>query len=388
MDRPGIVFLINSMVGGGAERAMANLLSHMRSELTGQDVHLVLLDDEVVVQALPDFVTLHVLDCKGSLPRSCAAVAKLFRTLRPAVCVSFLARANCANVLAARLVGHRAIISERVQTSSHLATARHASLLRLITRVIYPMADTVIAVSTGVADDLRLNFGVPARKLVTIGNPIDAQHLRRAAEEQAPFDLPDHFIAAAGRLVVNKNFSMLIEAYARVRPAAHLVIMGEGPERPKLEAQIARHELDAVVHLLGFVSNPYPVLSRADFFVSSSNAEGFPNTLIEAMSLARPVISTDCPSGPLEILEGSAQSRDPLQTGRHGILVPPNDVDAMAAAMSAMTDPEVRRRYSEKAIQRSGAYGVGAVVAAYRRLLKPDRDERIYHTRDVQQDNI
>ncbi|PRY26824.1 N-acetylgalactosamine-N,N'-diacetylbacillosaminyl-diphospho-undecaprenol 4-alpha-N-acetylgalactosaminyltransferase [Aliiruegeria haliotis] len=369
-----VTFLINSMEGGGAERAMANLLSHLRQPLSGWDVELVLLDDLPVVQDIPEWVDVVTLDGRGSMFRSARQLARHLRRNPPSVCVSYLARSNCLNVLLSPVSSHRAVISERVQTSSHLATSRVGALYRGITRLAYPRAASVIAVSGGVADDLVANFAVPRDKTVVIGNPIDAAALETAAQEPPATALPDRFILAVGRMVVNKNFEMLIEGYDRVRPEEDLVILGEGPERPKLEAMVSARGLQGRVHMPGFVKNPYPVMARAAYLVSCSNAEGFPNTIIEAMTLGLPVIATDCPSGPFDVLRGEgAREGGKRGNARDGLLIPMNDVDALADGMMHYSVAVQRADYAARAKERARDFGVETVVEAYLNVIEADQ---------------
>jgi glycosyltransferase involved in cell wall biosynthesis len=376
-----ITFVINSMEGGGAERAMANLLHYLLPQLTGHDVELVLLDDLPQVQHLPEGLRVITLDGGGSMLRSARALTRHFRGTPPSVCVSYLARANCLNVWLSALFGHRAIISERVQTSAHLAKARRAWLFRLITRFSYPRAAAVVAVSQGVAEDLVQNFAVLNARLAVIGNPIDASILARRAQEPPAMPLPERFILAVGRLVPNKNFTMLIAAYARTRPEADLVILGEGPERPALMAQIAQAGLADRVHMPGFVANPYPVMARAEYLVSCSNAEGFPNTLIEAMTLGCAVVATDCPSGPAEVLRGTTGSETAVpQPAADGILLPCEDIAALAAVMKDLESPALRADLAARASARARDFGVEDVVRRYLNLIEdtalPPREER------------
>src|SRR5206468_11188612 len=142
------------------------------------------------------------------------------------------------------------------------------------------------------------------------------------------------------RLVPNKNFAMLIEAFARSGITGKLVILGDGPERPVLTAKIKALGLSGRVMMPGFSANPFPTLRRAEFFVSPSNAEGFPNSLLEAMSVGLPVISTNCPSGPSEVLADlpRGQVAAGVSFAEHGILVSPDDPAAMAEALRAMMD--------------------------------------------------
>lgn len=366
-----LTFLINSMEGGGAERAMANLLHHLEGHLPADRVDLVLLDDLPVVQELPAWVNVVKLDGRGSMLRSARVLAGYFRSARPELCVSYLARSNSLNVLFSAINRHRAVISERVQTSSHLSTSRAGALYRYITRRTYPRAHRVIAVSEGVADDLINHFEVPREKTRIIGNPIDAAALNIAAGETPALPLPRRFILAVGRMVVNKNFAMLLEGYARAQPSAELVILGDGPERPALEHMINAFGLAGRVHMPGFVRNPYPIMAQAEALVSCSNAEGFPNTIIEAMSLGTPVIATDCPSGPSMVLRGTALKGAPIETNaRDGLLIRMGESEELARALAILEDPRNRDDYGARARSRAQAFGVDAVVRDYLDIIE------------------
>lgn len=369
-----ISFLINSMEGGGAERAMANLLEHLLPRLHGHAVELILLDDLPTVQTLPKDLTIRTLDGRGKLGRSLIELARHWRITanRPDVCISYLARANVLNALLARWFGHRALISERVNTSSHIAGSRAAPILRWITRLSYPRAAGVIAVSEGVATDLSRNFGVARDRVTVIGNAIDAARLRTLAAQPAPFELPEDFILGMGRLVPNKNFALLLDAYADVPGAPPLVLLGEGAEEANLRAQADRLGISDRVVFAGFVANPYPVVAKARALVSASRAEGFPNTLVEALALSCPVIATDCPSGPAEILDATAQTSPPWSAHAHGLLVPMENRAAMAAAMSTLCNDAARHDYAARAAKRALIYGHDAVVGAYMDIVFDD----------------
>jgi glycosyltransferase involved in cell wall biosynthesis len=163
---------------------------------------------------------------------------------------------------------------------------------------------------------------------------------------------------AAGRLVKKKGFDVLLDALARTRRRreVRLVILGEGPERSTLESRVAALGLRDVVALPGFVENPLAWFARADLFVLSSFAEGMPNAMLQAMAAGCPVVATDCPSGPREILED----------GRWGTLVPPGDAGALAEAIAfALGSP--RARSDSRA--RAAAFGIDAIAEQYAGLL-------------------
>ena len=369
--RGRVCFLINSMEGGGAERARANLLHYLLPSLEDYDVELLLLDDFPLAQTLPEQLPVTTLDGKYSLVRSFFELRRHWNTPsnRPDVCVSFLARSNVLNVWLAKTCGHRAIISERVHTSSHIAASKIAPVLRWITRASYPKAEQVVAVSRGVQQDLTQNYAVPASKISVIGNAIDETRLTQLSTEAPPFPLPDDFLLGMGRLVPNKNFSLVLEAYAAAADAPPLVLLGQGPEEGALRAQAAHLGIADRVHFAGFIENPYPIMARARALVSASRAEGFPNTIIEAITLGCPVIATDCPYGPADVITGPVSSAPPWPETANGILIAMEDRDAMTAAINTLGDTKMRDHYAKRAKERSSDYGHEAVVKAYTDLI-------------------
>jgi glycosyltransferase involved in cell wall biosynthesis len=369
---PGrVCFLINSMEGGGAERAMANLISLVLPSLGAERVELLLLDDFPCEQTLPQGLRVTKLTGNGKTLRSLRELNKHWSksTNRPDVCVSFLARANILNVVLARSFGHKAIISERVNTSSHIAASRAEPILARVIRAVYPRADRVVAVSEGVKEDLVTRFGVSRQSIVVIGNPVNADQLSTLAKEEPAVSLPKDFFVGVGRLVPNKNFSLLLDAYAQSGTASSLVLLGQGSELDSLRDQARQLGILDRVIFAGFVRNPYPVVARARALVAASRAEGFPNTLIEAISLGCPVIATDCPSGPADVLGGRPARMDPWPDDAHGLLIPMEDRDAMANAISKLGDDAVRNNYAAKATSRAKKYGVTAAKSAYLDLL-------------------
>ncbi|HWA47595.1 MAG TPA: glycosyltransferase [Dongiaceae bacterium] len=367
-----VLFIINSLAGGGAERVMCTLLRASEAEQRDCSIALLLLDREAAAYEVPAWVEVRQLDCRQSLIRSVWSVFHAMRQMRPAVTVSFLTRANVANVIAAAILRIPAIISERVDTSSHLGGGLGASVARRLVRATYPRARKVIAVSQGVADSLYARFGVMRERTTVIANPIDLDAIRAQAARGAPLDLPIPYIVAGGRLMPNKNFPLLIDAFARADIPETLVILGEGPERAALAEKIAALGLQNRVVMPGFIDNPFPTISRAALYVSSSNAEGFPNALLEAMSTSVPVIATNCPSGPAEVLAEMprAQVGTGVTQAPHGLLVPPNDPAALAEALRIMQAPEQRRIYGERAARRAADFGVQRAKDAYWEVIR------------------
>ena len=371
MDRPRVLFLINSLTGGGAERIMSILLANSRHKAAEFDIHLALLDRETGVYPIPDWVTVHQLDCRFSLARSFPQFRRLIELLEPAVTVSFLTRANVANCLAMPRTGRPAIISERINTDVQLGGGLRGLITRGIVRHAYPKASRVIAVARGIGDTLVRSYGVSASKIDVIPNPVDIDAIRAWGSEPCAGVPEGPFVFAMGRLVPNKNFPLLLRAFAKAGVPGRLVIAGEGPERASLIALAEELGLADRLVLPGFLANPHAVLAHARTFVLSSNAEGFPNSLIEALTLGISAVATNCADGPAEILAGvTRQEVTGTRETPAGILVPTNDVDALAAALRRLEDPGLRQSLVDGGRKLAENYSVATSVSRYWEIIE------------------
>lgn len=366
-----ILFVINSLAGGGAERVMATLLHASGRMHAHRPITLALLDRETMAYAPPDGIELVQFDCKGRLLPSIMELRNLVAHLRPDAVLSFLTRANVANVMATRGRAPACIISERVNTSAHFRAGVGGLIGKALVRRFYTRADHVISVSDGVSDDLSRNFRVSPSRISVIANPVDHTAIEAMTRKKPALFLDRPFIAAAGRLVANKNFGMLIEAFVRSGLVGDLVILGEGPLRGALEEKIRELGMEQRVHLPGFVENPFAIIARSTLFAMASNAEGFPNGLVEAMACGRPVVSTNCPSGPSEILLGMPRHTVTSTTYcPAGAVVPPNDPDQFAAALQAVHDDPERELRGRAALEMSRAFSVERTVEQYWRVIE------------------
>lgn len=363
------LFVINSLAGGGAERVFSVLVRELNRSAPDLSISVVLLD-RLVAEAynLPDDVSVTRLNAKGSMLRSIARLRLLVRRTRPDVALSFLSRANVATVLSTRLSGTPAIISERVNTNAHLQSGRFGALSRILVRGAYPRAQRVLAVSQGVANTLQHSYRVQHDRICVIHNPVDLRGIRALALEEPPFEVSARDIVTMGRLVTNKNTAMAIRALAQAQTGGRLIVLGEGPLRDELAALASSAGVGSQVVFAGFVANPYSVLARAGTYLLSSNAEGFPNAMVEAMALSLPVIATDCPSGPSEILETSLDGAR-WSWGTGGALVPMNDHEAMGRCMRQLVKPEWRERVAREAASRASAFSLERAVESYRQAI-------------------
>lgn len=366
-DRPRVLFVINSLAGGGAERVMLSLIAASEDLRDRYEIALALLDREPFAYAPPGWLTVHQLDGRFSLARSAARFVRLVARERPDVTLSFLTRSNMVAVLAAKLFGHRAIISERANTSGHFKPGASGAVAKRLIRMLYPRADAVIAVSRGIADDLRDRFGVDAAKLDVIANPVDGDAIRAAAAAPPAITSERPYLVAVSRLTKGKNVALLVDALARARTELDLLILGQGPERAAIEARAAELGVAARVRPCGFQENPYAIMRGARAYVSASNGEGFPNGLVEALALGLPAIATNCASGPSEILADLRREEvDRLTFAPFGVLVPPNDADGFARAVEAVTSkPGRHAALSAAGPKRAADYGTGRAKAAY-----------------------
>ncbi len=357
--RPRIFFIINSLAGGGAERVLLSLAEASLIFQDRFDLVLILLDKEPWAYQPPEGLRIVQLDCDFKLGRSIRQLRRFFRKEKPDLTLSFLTRANIASTVLARLMGHRAIISERANTSGHFRPGRPGRIAKGMIRAIYPRSDHIIAVSRGIADDLAENFGCRSNSISTIANPVNLARIEAMAQMKPDLPLPERFIVMVSRLTKGKNVAMAVDALVRSRSDLPLIILGEGRERDALTHQIEQLGLSDRVLMPGFVANPYAIVSRADCYLSASNGEGFPNGLVEALALGTPAISTNCPSGPSEVLADlPREAVNDLHEGQYGLLVPQNDPDRMAAAINLILTPERSGRYRAQGPERAAHYSV------------------------------
>lgn len=342
-----ILLVLPSLERGGGERVMLQLAGSFAA--SGREVHVAaLLGGGPLRVFVPNGVTLHELIDAGDAPRGIVLagralpkLASLIRTIEPHAVLSTMTGTNLLVALACLVVRPRARLVLREAAS--LVNTKSA-LKRLAMRWLYQRAEGLVAVSAGVAQDLR-GLGLPGGSIHVIRNPVDVDRLRHLAEVGQPLsghgDEP--YVVSLGRLAEQKDHPTLLQAYAvSALCASHrLIIVGGGEWHGKLKQLADELGLGNRVQFTGAMDNPYRVLADAELHVLSSRWEGYPNVLLEALALGVPVVSTDCPHGPGEILDG----------GLYGRLVPVADASALARAM----DEELKQPSS----------GVETVLAAH-----------------------
>ncbi len=346
-----IAIFLGFLGGGGAERVIVSLTRGFINKGLKVDLVLSKTESPHLWQVPPE---VRIVDlASNNLLRSVPALIGYLRREKPIALLTTLHYTNEIAILAKRLSGvsTRVVVREANTVSQ---VAKHGSqfkrrLTPFFIKFLYPWADGIVAVSQGVAQDLVNIADLPSESIQVIYNPVMTSEILAKAKEPVdhPWFAPGQppVILGVGKLTEQKDFPTLIRAFAEVRKVkqARLVILGWGALRPQLEALVRELGLEEDVALLDHVKNPYAYMKRSALFVLSSAWEGLPNVLIEAMAVGIPVVSTDCPSGPSEILD----------RGKYGSLIPVGDTKAMAAEIlsvlsgnSKSVDPTWLDRFS------------------------------------------
>ncbi|WP_456394133.1 glycosyltransferase [Nitratifractor sp.] len=384
--KPRVAVLIYSLAAGGAERVVSLLLPEL---MRYYEVTLVLMN-ETIFYEVPEGVKIHYLERSRpdepgwkkllKLPLLAWRYRRFCRKEGIGLSVSFMTRPNYLNSLS-RILGSEAttVLSERAHPSKQYGDAGVTSRInRRLIRLLYPHAECILANSLGNKGDLHKKFGIEREKISVIYNPVDLKAISEAVKE--PFAGPEFGEEAfvyltVGRMDRGKNHRMLLEAFATIdADDRRLVLVGDGPLRSELESQAASLGISDRVVFAGRQRNPFVWMARADCFVFASRHEGFPNVLVEALACALPVISTDCLSGPREILDERSDYARPLPRiweGRYGILTAVDDVEAMAESMQKMyNDAQIRKKYRESGPVRAKEFSIEKIASQYLKLLE------------------
>ena len=353
--------LVASLDGGGAERVMVDLANAL-SDAVGQ-VRLVVIGRasgpyRTEISASVRLIELGSKHVRHSIPQ----LIQTFREDPPQGILSTQVHVNIAAIVARQLgcPNARLVIREGTTPGSIGLRFWNGVWGRML-RLPYRFADVVVAPSSGIGQCLMTRAFVPRRSLQVIPNPISVKDLRQRAGLPSDFELPrgERYIVAMGRLSVEKGFEDLIRAFAIVcrLHEVRLVVLGEGPERPRLSTLITHLGLSKAVSMPGFLANPFPILAGASAFVLSSHREGLPNALLQALALDVPCIATDCRSGPREIFSAVGA----------GELVAVGDIYALSNAIARALRSKGQARTS---VRIASEFDVSMVASRYRSLLR------------------
>jgi GalNAc-alpha-(1->4)-GalNAc-alpha-(1->3)-diNAcBac-PP-undecaprenol alpha-1,4-N-acetyl-D-galactosaminyltransferase len=358
-----IAFVIYSLSVGGAERVASTLINYWAS--AGEQVTLVTLGSvetdfyriDTRVKRIGLGLTSESNNRRefiGNNLRRVRSLRAFFRSFEFDVIISFMDKTNVLVLLATFGLGVPVIVSERIDPRKYPIGTVAAGLRR----VLYPSAQAVVVQTAGIGQWAR---GIVGKEAIhVIPNPISEQFLGSHASNGTS---AHHTVVAIGRMVPQKGFDRLLTAFAKCaerHPEWTLRVVGEGAERPLLQELASKLGLESRIRLDTLTKEPEKVLRDSDLFVLSSHYEGFPTVLIEAMACGLPVISFDCPTGPGEI----------IRDGIDGVLVPPDDVEALAKAMdNLMGAQQKRQRLAARAVEVSDRFGLPRVMAMWSEVL-------------------
>jgi len=368
-----VAFFVSTMEGGGAERVMLNLVNHYAEQ--GYKVDLLLAKK---IGPYLDEVSSKVRIVDLNVDRAWQYIAPLvryFRSEKPEVMLVATTILNVIALFTKRLSFSRTrvVVSEHIDIVSFAETGllQRSKLVRWGVRMFYPQANNVVAVSEGAADRLSEFSGLKRTDISTVYNGVvddEKLALSRVPVDNELLNNKDiKVLLAVGRLQPQKDyanllhsFGLLLEKYRSVssEPLPHLMVLGEGELRPELESLADELGIRQNLSMPGFVDNPFQYLANTDVFILSSEFEGLPTVLIEALACGCSVVSTDCPSGPDEI----------LKSGQFGRLVPIKDSQALADSLfKTLTEGDVCSQ--EERLARGLSFNVDAAVEKYSRVL-------------------
>lgn len=340
-------------LAGGVGRVIFNLADGLQKR--GYQVEILTVKKDIQDVKF-EGVKVVDLSCK----RTIQALPKLINYLKennPKVLLSAIYHANIISSFAHLISGQKSklILTEHIALKQSLAHEPFllSFMLKVLVKLLFRRADRIIAVSNGAADDLK-EMGLPENKIDVIYNPVITREVFSLAEQSPShpwfLDKTVPIILGVGRLTEQKDFATLIKAFILVRKElpARLVIVGEGEEKNRLNKMISNYNLQDSACLLGHQNNPYPFFKYSSVFVLTSRWEGFGNVLVEALCLGSSVVSSDCPSGPKEI----------LKDGKLGSLVPPGDDQAFAKAIIKMLESPLPKPREEELIEFTSDYAI------------------------------
>ncbi len=360
-----LTFVTSSLIAGGAERVLSIMANYWATKgyaisfitLDSRDADFYILDLQVQRYAL---ALLHGSNSPWGILRK--HILRLFwirhavKETQPDVVICFMDRMNIATLIATRWLSVPVIISERVNPERH----KIGVFWGILRRLMYPYANILVVQTEAVQKWARRHL--PDDRIIIIPNPLE--ETERSPSLNCPIALPPKYIVAMGRMVPQKGFDMLLSAFARLAEAFdnwELIILGDGSERNQLQQQAKELGIQHRLHMPGKVSPPDQILEQAEIFILSSRYEGFPNALLEAMRAGVAVISFNCPSGPAEI----------IHHGVDGLLVPAQDTDALAQAMTTlMQDEKLRKSLARQAVSVKERFSLEKIMGHWQDLIE------------------
>jgi len=360
-----IMFVIDSLVEGGAEKVLVDLINHLDADK--YVIFLVLFEKKGVnLSAVSDCVKIYDLKKKSrySFLRLVFQLTKLYKKIKPDAVFSFMVYNNLISILAKLLSRCKLnlIMTIQIHLSSDLLYARCRRIKKFLYKNTFKYSSCIAVPSLGVKKDLVEKFNLESEKIKVIHNPINIKEIDRLKNLDFRKDKREKYILAVGRLTKQKGYTYLLRAYNLICKSIDekLVILGTGEDEAGLKQLTEDLDVQEKVLFLGFQKNPYVLMKNASLFVLSSLWESFAIVIPEAMACGVPIISTDCPSGPGEI----------ITNGKNGILVRPGDEKALAEAiLNLLKDKNLRKRFSIEGKRRAKDFRIEKILPQYEKLF-------------------
>ncbi|WP_181793862.1 glycosyltransferase [Garciella nitratireducens] len=353
-----LAIIVPSLRGGGAERVVTNIVSNINKNKF--DITLILVKKEgPYINLIPENVSIVDLDSD----RVRYSIFKLIRELnycKPDVVLSTLGHLNLALLIIRPLLkGNPKIIIREANTPSK-SLSKLSSIRKIIFRYLYkklyPKTDLIIAQCKDMKNDIIETFNIDRNKIQYIYNPLDIENIRKNMKDKNPYDQNKINLLAVGRLTYQKGYDVLINAFNIVAnniPNVTLTILGDGELKEELQNQADKLGILDKISFTGFKDNPYPYYYYGDTYILSSRWEGFPNSLLEALACGCKVVSTDCKSGPREILEDN----------EYGILVPTDDYISLSEGIIKSINSENKSR------DRAKMFDINKIIKEYEKVF-------------------
>jgi glycosyltransferase involved in cell wall biosynthesis len=373
-----VIFIFVSMGDGGAERTAINLIKTLPQYAIAPRLGLIKNEGDSYKVSSDRLVTINESVIEKFLVNSpiykmhfihyILRIRHIINKEKPDIVMSYEYGPHFATFFALKGLGKRKP-AWIIRDGSNAAFSLQNNWKYHFLPTIYGAADGIIAISEGVRHGLVNTFGVSAKKIQVILNPVDLDEIQRESTSCCEILPKRRFLVAAGRLDHQKGFDLLIKAYKDVAAAwdVDLLILGQGPLKASLETQIAELGLQNRVFLLGFQRNPWPFFAAAEAFIMSSRHEGFAHVIVEALACQTPVISSDCDYGPKEI----------LQDGECGLLYPRDNIEALRdAILRLLSDEPLRKKLIDSGFNRAQDFDISLISSQYASYLKQFAPER------------
>ena len=379
-----VTLFINSLTSGGAERVLTVIVTELIAQNIAVDLLCIEKENAYV---LPKEVTITYLSNLNKhdsslkkllyLPYLALKLKKYIKKNQTTLVQSHIYRANFTNVLAKLFGAKHQVQLVEVTSINNLKEGSFSKKINyMLIKLLYRHADLVIFKAQRMKEEFLKNIP-KIQKYIVINNPYDIDRITTMSKEEVKdftFQKDKQYIISVGRLSSEKRFITLIKVLKKLKQNIELILIGEGEEREHLETYAHAHKLEERVHLLGKKENPFTYLKQANLFVLASEGEGFPNVIVEAMICATPVVSSDCISGPREILAPNTDINFQLETdielAHNGILYPVDNEESLLCAIELMlNDRKKQKEYIANALEKSQEYTLQKIIEQYKEIL-------------------